>query len=334
MNERMRVIEISEFGQPGRMGWAERPRPTPCRGEALIRVAACGLNRADLLQRAGNYPAPRGVDPRIPGLEFSGTVEAVGDQVTQVSPGDRVMGLVPGEAYAEFVTVPDVQLLRVPKSLSLVEAAALPEAFLTAYRAIVIEGGFRTGDRVCFRGATSSVGLAGLMIVDYLRGRSVAAGRDRDRLESVAKYCEKVELAVEGPALGDQIRERCPDGVDLVIDMVGGQGTDQILAVLRREGRLVLIGLMGGRRMDLDLGRFLSQRLQLVAMTMRSLPSHQRTEIVGAFRREILPGIEAGRLTMPVDRTFGLEEVSDAHDYMNSGRHLGKIVIQVADLGA
>lgn len=331
MAETMRVIEISEFGEPGLMELAERPKPMPCGNEAVIRVAACGLNRADLLQRAGFYPAPSGVDPRIPGLEFSGTVESVGDRAIQVSKGDRVMGLVAGGAYAQFVRLPESELLSVPTSLTLVEAAAIPEAFLTAYRAVVIEGKFRPGDRVCFRGATSSIGLAGMMIVNYLGGQAIATGRDPKRLESATRQAPGAEWAVEGPDLVGQIRDKCPEGVDLVIDMVGGQGSNQILGALHPEGRLVLVGLMAGRRMELDLGHFLAQRLQLVAMTMRSLPSHRRVNILEGFRREILPGIEAGGLSMPLDHTFRFEQVAEAHEYMSAGQHLGKIVLKLLD---
>ena len=307
------------------LGEVETPEPGPT--EIRIRVAAAGLNRADLVQIMGMYPPPPGTDPRIPGLEYAGVVDKIGERVQAFAPGDRVMGLVPGCAYSEFVTVQEREAIPVPETFSFAEAAAVPEAFMTAYRAVFIEGGLRPGQACLIQPATSGVGLAAAQLVHALGGTAIGSSRSRDRLARAQGLATGV---IDGEDdVVQQVREATGgQGVAVVLDMLGGGGRlQQTLDCLRDEGTLVLIGLMTGRKDELDLGQLLRRRIKLKAMTMRSQALENRTAIAQRFMDELLPLFERGALQPVVSEVYPFEEAPAALDAMASNRHYGKLIL-------
>ncbi|MCK8517153.1 NAD(P)H-quinone oxidoreductase [Methylonatrum kenyense] len=298
--------------------------------DVQVGVHAAGLNRADILQRRGIYPAPAGAPADIPGLEYAGRVEAVGARVTHRKPGDRVMGLVGGGAYAEQLVVNERETIAIPAGLSDTDAAATTEAFLTAYRALFIEGGLNAGDWCLIRAATSGIGIAAMQLSRYFGCRSIGTGRNRERLEAVAGYGLDA-LAVDGEdTLSGLVAEHAGDGVAVVLDLIGGSGAvKENLASLRPEGVQVLVGLMAGPKDQINLAPVLFRRLTLRAMTMRSLPLERRIELAQLFERRLSAAFSNGALRPVVDTTLPFEQAREAQQLMESGRHTGKIVLRM-----
>ncbi len=301
---------------------AEQPEPRPGEGEVLVAVRATALNRADLLQMRGEYPPPRG-ESAIPGLEAAGEIVACGTGVEGWSVGDRVAALLAGGGHAELVAAPAGQLLPVPESWSWVEAAALPEAALTAWTNLVVEGKLRAGERVLITGATSGVGSYCVTLARALGAVVVAAARDRERLEQLRPLgADEIVPIDELPALAG-------GEVNLVLDLVGGDVLPRALAALAPRGRLVLVGLMAGRRAEIDLGLVLRQRLTLRGSVLRPRSRSEKRALVEGFlafgaarlaRRELLP---------LVDRVFPFERIAEAYAFVERGRPLGKVVVTV-----
>jgi len=306
----------------------EQPGPLDVR----VRVHAAGLNRADILQRMGMYPAPAGAPADIPGLEYAGVVEAVGERVSYRQVGDRVMGLVGGGAYAEQVIVNERETIAIPAGLSDTDAAATTEAFLTAYRALFVEGGLEAGDWCLIRAATSGIGIAAMQLSRYFGCHSIGTGRNRERLEAVAGYGLDA-LAVDGEdALSDLVAQHAGDGVAVVLDLIGGGGAvTENLVSLRPEGVQVLVGLMAGPKDQINLAPVLFRRLTLRAMTMRSLPLERRIELARLFEQRLSAAFASGALHPVVDTILPFEQAREAHQLMESGRHTGKIVLQMGD---
>ncbi len=326
---------IIEKGKDGRntLQLGEIPTPEPGPSEILVRVVGVGINRADLLQVKGMYPAPPGTDQRIPGLEYSGIVEAVGSQVQLYRPGDRVMGLVPGAAYAEYVTVQEREAIPVPARLSLTEAAAVPEAFMTAYRAIFIEGELQAGQSCLIQPVTSGVGLAAAQLVHALGGTAIGSSRSAERLAQAQGVAVGI---VDGQDdFVAQVREATGgQGVAVVLDMLGGGGRlSQTMRCVRDEGTIVLIGLMTGRDDRIDLGQFLQRRLTLKAMTMRSQGLEGRIAIARRFVDELLPLFERGALTPVLSGVHPFEQAPAALDIMAANSHYGKLVLTLESAG-
>lgn len=308
------------------------PKPGP--DEVLVNVRAVGINRADILQRQGAYPPPKGFDPRRPGLEYAGEVAAVGKRVNMRKVGDAVMGLIGGGAYAEQIVVHERETLAQPAHYDHASAAAVPEAFLTAYRGLFLEGALAPGQWALVRGATSGVGVAALQLIAALGSRSIATSRGQARLDELSTRFKSLGL---GPAFdlaavdGDNgVAERVQHqtgGAHVVLDFVGASALEDNLAALRDEGRQVQIGIMGGAKTELNMGTLLMRRLSLVAMTMRSLPLERRIDMARVFDDRLRPLFEAGRLRPMVDQTFDFEHANEAHAAMESGSHLGKLVL-------
>ncbi|RFA31366.1 hypothetical protein CAI21_01730 [Alkalilimnicola ehrlichii] len=311
-----------------RLGDAERPIPGP--SELLIRVAAVGINRADLLQVKGLYPPPPGTNPKIPGLEYAGVVEAVGSGVQHRRVGDRVMGLVPGAAYAEYVTVQEREAIPVPEGMALTSAAAIPEAFMTAYRAIFIEGDLKPGQACLIQPVSSGVGLAGAQLVHALGGTAIGSSRSEEKLAQAQglaagivdgrdDFVEAVKQATGG------------EGVAVVFDMLGGGGRmNQTLECVRNDGRVIIIGLMSGREDQVDFGHVLRRRLTLRAFTMRSQPLEERIRIAQRFIDELLPLFERGRLRPDIAAVHPFSDAPGAHAVMASNSHCGKLILDIS----
>lgn len=308
------------------------PKPGP--DEVQVDVRAIGINRADLLQRKGAYPPPAGFDGRRPGLEYAGEVVAIGKRVQYRQVGDPVMGLIGGGAYAEQIVVHERETMTPPAHYDYAHAAALPEAFLTAYRGLFIEGALAPGQWALVRGATSGVGMAALQLIAALGSRSIATSRSRARLDELSARFKALGL---GPAfdLGTEdseagVAERVQEhtgGAHLVLDFVGASALADNLAALRDEGRQVQIGVMGGAITELNMGTLLMRRLSIVAMTMRSLPLERRIAMARLFDDRLRPLFQSGRLRPMLDQSFDFDHANEAHAAMESGAHLGKLVL-------
>lgn len=306
----------------------ELPDPFPGAGEVLIGVEASALNRADLLQMQGLYPPPAGESP-VPGLEAAGRVLMAGDGVEEVTPGERVMALLAGGGHAEKVVVPVGQIMPIPERLSFVEAAALPEAALTSWTNLVVEGGLHRGQTVLITAAASGVGTLAVQLARELEARVLVAGRDLDRLERLRELGAD-GLCLLGEELEQQVREQNGGrGVDLVMDMVGGAGLDQHLRALTERGRLVLVGLMAGPRSDLDLGLIMRRRLRLVGSVLRARSRAEKAGLVAGFAEFAGERLASGRLRPIVDRVVPLARIADAYRQLEQGGLFGKLVVSV-----
>ena len=324
----MRAVLIQEPGGPEVLRLREVPDPAPSPGEILVRVRATALNRADLLQRRGLYPPPPGVHPRIPGLEFAGAVEAIGSAVTEFRPGQRVMGLLPGEGYAEKVVTPERLALPVPDRLDFQEAAGIPEVFLTAFDALHLQGGLGTGQTLLLHGAGSGVGTAALQLCRLTGATSVGTSRSRTKLDRCLELGLDHAVLTEHGDFRDAVLELTGGkGVDLILDMVGAAYLEQNLSCLAPRGQLILIGLLGGPSGPIDLSRILKQSLRIRGTVLRPRPVEEKIRLNQEFRRRILPCFENGALTPIVDRAFPLEEAAEAHSFMESNGNFGKIVL-------
>lgn len=310
----------------------ELPEPEPAAGEVLVEVRATALNRADLLQVRGLYPPPAG-EPEPPGLECAGVIRAVGAGVEGWRPDQRVMALLGGGGHAERVAVPAGQLLPMPAEMTWVEAAAVPEAALTAWTNLVAEGGLRPGQRVLVTGATGGVGSFAVQLARELGGVVVAAGRDLGRLEPLLEL--GAAAAVEDDdRLPERFRDAVGGGADLVFDTVSGQRLPAHLAAMAPGGRLVLVGLMAGATAELDLALVLRRRLRVIGSVLRPRPRAEKAALVAAFREFGLERLADGRLRPLVDRVVPFERIADAYAAMEEGGVVGKIVVERQGLAA
>jgi len=323
----MRAVEISKPGPPEVLKPVERPDPAPATGEVLIRVAAAGVNRPDVLQRRGAYPPPPGASD-LPGLEVSGTIEALGERVTEWRVGDRVCALLSGGGYATLCVVPAVQCLPVPPSMDFVSAAAIPETFFTVWTNVFDRGRLKSGETALFHGGSSGIGTTAIQLA-VARGCRVFATAGSDEK---CRACEQL-----GAERG--INYRTEDfvsvikdltggrGVDLILDIVGGDYIARDLVALAVDGRLVVIGFMGGDTATLDFRRILGRRLTVTGSTLRPRSAAEKGEIAAALRREVWPLLENGTVKPVVYRTFPLDDAASAHRLMESSEHVGKIVL-------
>lgn len=297
----------------------EAPDPVPAAGEVLVRVAASGLNRADLSQIAGRYPPPPG-ESSIPGLEISGTV---------VGSGAPVCALLGGGGYAELAAVPTGQILPAPPIVDLVTAAGIPEAFLTAFVTLVVEAGLQGGQRVLIHAGASGVGLAAIQVAKYLGAQVAATTRSPDKraaLESVGAHLAIVAPADEGAA--EVERQWGRDAVDVVLDPIGGSGVAGDLRSLAPGGRIVVIATMGGALAEIDLALLMRKRARLVGSTLRARSRDEKARLIARFRDECFPGFEAGRLRVNVDAVYPPEEAALALQRMRENRNAGKLLIR------
>lgn len=326
----MRAIVITE----GQLELREVDRSPLTPLDVRVRVRAAGVNRADLLQRRGAYPAPPDAPRDIPGLELAGEIESVGSAVHDVGVGDRVFAIVAGGAYAEEVVVHSRAVAPMPDGLGFVEAAAIPEAFVTAYDAMVVQATLEAGDTVLVHAVGSGVGTAAVQIARAVGARVIGTARTAEKLER-AKELGMTSGLVPGadggaPRFADRVHELTGGkGVDVALDLVGGAYVPETLAALAPRGRAVLVGLMAGARAEIDLGLVLRRRLRLFGTVLRTRPLEEK--ILGAqlLAHRIAPLVAEGKLRAIVDRTFPLEQASEAQGYMASNAGFGKIVLTV-----
>lgn len=324
----MRAIVITAPGGTDVLVQRDVPLPRPGPGHVRVRVHAAGVNRADVLQRRGRYPAPLGAPADIPGLEYAGTVDAVGEETRLWQPGDRVMGLVGGGGYAEAVVVHEREALRVPDALSFEEAAAVPEAYITAHDALFSRLQVALGDCLLVHAVGSGVGIAALQLAVVAGATVYGTSRSAWKLERARTL--GLELAVH-TAREDfaeaVLRHTDNTGVHAILDLVGGAYLTRNLRVLASQGRQVVVGLMAGRSAELDLGQIVRKRLTLVGTALRSRALEEKIEAVRRFDRHALPLLATGRLRPVVDRVYPATEVADAHRRMEANENFGKIVL-------
>lgn len=307
--------------------WAELPDlPAPGPGQVRLSVIASAVNRADLVQRKGAYPPPPGAS-RVLGLECSGFVQAVGPGVTGWREGDACCALLSGGGYASQVLCPASHLLPVPAGLSVQDAAALPEVWATAWLNLVEEGGLRPGERVLLHAGASGVGTAAIQLCRQRGARAwVVVGSEQKVAACVALGAEGGSVRHDG-AWGDDVRRWAPEGVDLVLDPVGGGTIPAELPLLATGGRIVLIGLMGGRVAELDLGRLLVKRIRLSGSVLRSRSDAEKARIVDGLRREVWPGLEDGALRPVIAARVPITQVEQAHRLVASDATVGKVLL-------
>ena len=326
----MRAIVLNSYGGPEVLELLEVPAPEPGPEEVLVDVVATALNRADLLQRMGLYASPP-MDHEIPGLEFSGHVRRVGERVRSVEPGQPVMGIVGGGSYAEQIVTHERMLLPVPEGVALDDAAALPEVFLTAWDALVVQGGMTSGRIALVHGGASGVGTAAIQLVKALGGSIIVTASTR-KIEACRVL--GADLAVDYTAEDfvaavDEFTHG--NGVDTVLDVIGGEYVDRNLDCVRTGGRIIQVGLMGGGAAQVNVGKLLMKRATLTGTTLRSRPIEQKVTLNQRFRREVLPLIARDDLRPVIDSRYPLDEIAAAHEHMAANANIGKIMIDVAN---
>src|SRR4051794_20752082 len=322
----MRAVVLDQSGGPEVLRIVELSDPEPGPDEILVEVVATALNRADLLQRRGLYPGPPEAR-NVPGMEFSGTVAKLGSRVTRWSVGDVVMGIVGGGAYAERLLIHERQAIAVPASVSVSDAAAIPEVFITAWDAMVLQGGLTSGRKVLVHAGASGVGTAAIQLAKALGARvaiTASAGKlDRCRQLGADLAVERSPADWAGP-----IATWAPDGVDVVLDLVGELA--QNISVLRVGGRVVQVGAMGSLKEPFAVGSLIAKRATIVGTTLRARPLEEKIAVSRRFEAEIVPFFDDDRLRPIIDRRFPLAEIADAHHYMESNLNIGKILIDVS----
>jgi putative PIG3 family NAD(P)H quinone oxidoreductase len=327
----MRALAISD----GDLAVVERKTPTPGPEQALVRVHGAGLNRADLLQRAGRYPAPPGVPADVPGLEFAGIIEALGPGARGVDVGQQVFGITAGGAQAEYVAVHASHCAPVPAGLDLVEMGGVPEAFITAHDAMVTQAHVQAGDWVLIHAVGSGVGTAGVQLAKAFGARVYGTARTPDKIDR----CRPLGLddgrvpdtgsdgALDADALAWAIVEATGGGVDVVLDLVGGAYVAASVAAAATKGRVVCIGLMAGAQTQLSVGALLAKRLQLIGTVLRARDVGEKAAATDAFVRDVVPLLSDGRVAPIVHSTVGLNDARDAYELLASDATFGKVIL-------
>ncbi len=325
----MRAVVITKHGAPEVLKVVEVERPEPKENEILVKVCATSLNRADLMQRMGMYPDPFPGAHEIPGLEFSGTVEKCGSNTKTWQPGDQVMGIVSGGAYAQYLVVPEMQAMAVPKNISLANAAAIPEVFITAWDALVCQANLQSGQWALVHAGASGVGTAAIQICKAVgayvivtcsagkRDACLALGAD---LAIDYKSSDFVEVVMQATH---------QKGVNVVLDVIGGSYLNKNVAALAPKGTIVQVGLMGGGSTDFNIGALMPKRARLIGTVLRPRPPDEKIAVTQRFIAEMLPFIASAKLRPVIDRRFELDQIVEAHKFMESNANTGKIVIDV-----
>jgi NADPH2:quinone reductase len=326
----MRVVEIARPGPPEVLTPAERRKPVPAAGEVLIKVAAAGVNRPDVMQRLGNYPPPPGVTD-IPGLEVAGTVEAVGDGVSKWKAGDRVCALVAGGGYAEYCVAPAPQCLPVPRGMDFIHAAAIPETYFTVWTNVFERGRLQPGESLLVHGGSSGIGTTAIQLALALGSRVFATAGSAQKCaacetlgaERCVNYKDADFVAVIKQLTGGK-------GVDVVLDMVGGDYVPRNMDAAAVDGRLVSIAFIAGSiKTQINIFAMMQKRLTLTGSTLRSRAIAEKGAIAAALTRQVWPLLDAGKAAPVIHATFPLEHAADAHRMMESGVHIGKLVLVV-----
>lgn len=325
----MRHVAAREPGPPDVLGLVDAAPPVPRSGEVLVRVAYAGVNRPDCLQRAGGYPPPADASP-ILGLEIAGTIVALGDGVASWRVGEGVCALTPGGGYAEYCTTPADYCLPVPRGLSLLEAASLPENYFTVWHNVFERGGLKEGETLLVHGGSSGIGLAAIQLAKAFGARVITTAGSAEKADACRRagadhalnYREQDFVAEVAAITGRR-------GVDVVLDMVGGDYIEKNLKSLAIDGRMVLIAFLKGSRAEIDWRFVMLKRQTITGSTMRASPHTRKAAIARALRERVWPLFEAGKVKPAIYRVFPLAEAAAAHALMESSQHIGKIMLEV-----
>ena len=325
----MKAVIITKPGGPEVLEIQARPVPAPRSGQLLVRVHASALNRADLLQREGHYPAPAGSPADIPGMEFAGEIAEIGDGVSRWRVGDRVFGIVGGGANAEYLIADAESVAQIPDNLSWVEAAAIPEAFITAYDALVTQAGVATGETVLIHAVGSGVGLAVTQVARAWQAIPYGTARTADKIERARAYGLE-----DGLVVGDDVeiigRLTGGRGVDVTIDLVGGAYLPASIRAAAPRGRIMLVGTLAGREAKIPLGLILGKRLTLRGTVLRSRSVEEKRLVTAAFERDVVPLFASEVLRPVIDSTFALADIGQAHVALAGNKTFGKVVLRVS----
>jgi len=323
----MRVVEIREPGGPDVLVAAERPTPVPGRGELLIKVAAAGVNRPDVLQRMGQYPPPPGASD-IPGLEVAGVVDRVGAGVHGWEKGDRVCALVSGGGYAEYCTAPVPQCLPVPKGMDFIAAAAIPETFFTVWTNVFERGRLQAGESILVHGGSSGIGTTAIQLARAFGARVFATAGSARKCEACERLGAERAINYRDVDFVAAVREATDGkGVNLVLDIVGGEYVKRNIDALAVDGRLVQIGTLGGAKAEINMIPVLQRRLTITGSTLRARGVAEKGAIAAALRERVWPLLELRRVAPVIEATFPLERAAEAHRVMEGGGHIGKLVL-------
>jgi NADPH2:quinone reductase len=332
----MRAVVITSHGGVDGIGVLEvESPPTPMADRVRVRVHAAGLNRADILQRRGHYPAPPGYPQNIPGMEFAGEVESIGDAVRAWNVGDRVFGIIGGGAQAEFVVVPESSLAPIPAVLDWVQAGAMPEVFITAHDALFTRAGLHMGECVLIHAAASGVGTAAIQL-GHASGTTVyGTSRTTDKLERIRELNLGLDASVAVGNTPANFVEAVQDwtagaGVDVILDLVGSNYFAANLEALASRGRLICVGTMAGAKSEIDLGLLLRKRATIIGTMLRGRSIEEKAEATRLFASSVLPLVSRGAIRPVIDRVYRVDEIRDAHERMESNLSFGKIVLTFA----
>lgn len=328
----MRAITIPEPGEADALVIADVPTPQLRQGEALVEVVAAGVNRADIMQRKGFYPQPPG-ESDLPGLEVSGRIAALGPgtESSGWSVGDEVCALLSGGGYAESVAVPVGQLLPVPAGVEIADAAALPEVVCTVWSNLVMEAGLREGETVLLHGGSSGIGTMAIQLAREIGARIAVTAGSADKLAACQELGAEILINYRKEDFVEVVKDATDGhGADVILDVVGAKYLPRNVKLLAKDGRLVVIGLLGGRKGELDLGALLAKRGRVIATSLRSRSPEVKAEIVAQVRKHVWPMIEDGRVRPLIQSRHRLEDAAEAHREMEASGHIGKILLDVS----
>jgi NADPH:quinone reductase len=329
----MKAVTIVSFG--GVEGLEVREvtsAPRAVADRVRVRVRAAGLNRADILQRLGRYPAPPGYPQEIPGLEFAGEVSEVGDEVRRWKMGDRVFGIIGGGAQAEFVAVPESTLAEIPSNLDWAEAAAVPEVFMTAHDALFTQCGLQIGERALIHAAGSGVGTAAIQLVHAAGAFAYGTSRTPDKLEKAKQFGLAESVAVSGDPMmfAEAVKSWTNDaGVDVILDLVGAAYLKANLESLATKGRLIFVGTTSGAKADIDFSMVMMKRLRLMGTALRTRSIEEKATATRLFSQHVVPLLATGTVRPVIDKVFKMEEVREAHRRLESNESFGKVVLMI-----
>ncbi len=324
----MRAVILRSHGGPEVLTIEDVDDPTPGHDEIVVDVEHTAINRADVLQRMGLYPDPRGRAIEIPGLEYSGVVSAVGADVSGWSIGDRAMGIEAGGCYAQKVATHARQALPVPAAVDSADAAAIPEVFLTAWDALVVQGGLTSGRWALVHAGASGVGTAAIQIAKAI-GARIAVTCSAGKAEACRALGADVVLERSPADWLGELRSAIPGGVDVVLDVIGGDEADRNLQACRMDGTIIQVGLMGGGSANVNIGLILGKRITWIGTTLRARPLERKLALSQRFIDEVLPLFEAGRLLPVIDSRYPFDRIADAHRHIESNANVGKILIDL-----
>ena len=323
----MRGISITEPGDADVLQITEVDAPTAGAGQVVVDTAAAGVNRADVMQRLGHYPPPKGASP-LPGLELSGTIREVGPEVEGWSVGDEVCALVDGGGYAEQVLVPAAQLLPVPKGVSLQDAAGLPEVACTVWSNVFMTANLQPDELFLVHGGSSGIGTMAIQLASAAGARVAVTAGSEDKLSFCRELGAQIAVNYREQDFVEEVRAANDGlGADVVLDNIGAKYLPRNVDLLATNGRLVVIGLMGGRKGELDLGKLLSKRAAVIATSLRARPAAEKAAIVAAVREHVWPLVEDGAVRPIIQGTHPLDRAADAHREMEESAHIGKILL-------